>query len=94
MDATHSASETKHSPVLSAELSIHGHRFNVAALGPDHIVVRSSRPVPPGEGVIRFTIDDQPTIYHVELPDGVDPGRREQQYRLLEARSIPPINAA
>jgi hypothetical protein len=94
MDATHSVPETKHSPVLSAELSIHGHRFNVAALGPDHVVVRSSRPVPPGQGVIRLTIDDQLTIHHVELPEGVNPSRREQHYRLLEARSMPPINAA
>lgn len=85
---------TKHSPELSADLSIHGQKFTVAALGPEHVVVRSPRQIAAGEGIIHFKMDNQLTIYRIDLPQGIDPTRREQNYRLLETRVIPPINAA
>jgi hypothetical protein len=94
MDATRSVSDTKHSPALSADLSIHGQKFTVAALGPEHVVVRSPCPVAAGEGIIHFTMDDHLTTYRIDLPQGIDPTRREQNYRLLETRVMPPINAA
>lgn len=84
MDATQIPAQAKHSPALSANLIIHGERFTVAALGPDHVVVLSARPVPPGHGIIHFRMDDHLTTYHVDLVDGIDPHRGEQVYRLLE----------
>ncbi len=70
MDATRSVPEAKESPVLSAELLIHGQRLNVAALGPEHVVV--------------LKVDGQLMIYHVDLPAGIDPTRHEQRYRMLK----------
>jgi hypothetical protein len=94
MDATRSVPETQHSPALSADLTIRGQKFTVAALGPEHLVLRSPRPVAAGEGTIHFKMDDHLTTYRIDLPQGIDPTRREQNYRLLETRAMPPINAA
>ena len=76
--------EPAYSPDLSAELSLHGERFAVAALGPAGVVVRSPRAVAAGCGTIHMVVDGQPTVYHVDLFDGIDPSRREQAYRLIE----------
>jgi hypothetical protein len=76
--------EAKHSPVLSADLLIDGQRFAVAALGPEHVIVRLPRLVPAGEGTILFRADDEVTTYHIDLPQGIDPARHEQSYRLLK----------
>ena len=75
--------DAAYSPDLSAELTLHGERFAVAALGPDDVVVRSPRPVPAGRGTVRMVVDGQPTVYHVDLWLGIDPARREQAYRLI-----------
>ena len=75
--------DTAYSPDLSAELTLHGERFAVAALGPDELVVRSARPVTAGHGTVRMVIDGQPTVYHVDLWLGIDPDRREQAYRMI-----------
>ncbi len=93
MDSTRSVLDGRHSPELSADLLIHGHRLAIAALGPEHIVLRSPRLVAAGEGAIHLKVDSQLTIYHVDLPQGIDPNRREQSYRRLGNR-VTPTSAA
>ena len=83
MDALPTSSAAGYSPSISAELTLHGERFKVAALGPDGVVLRSARPCDPGTGVIRVDVDGRVTLYHFDFTHGIDPARREQPVTLL-----------
>lgn len=74
---------TGYSPEISAELLIHGERFNVGSLGPDELIVRAPRPIKPGPGTVRLTVDGRVTLYHIDLFNGIDPTRVDQPYKLL-----------
>jgi len=82
MDAQHSPSSS-YSPDISMELLVHGERMNVAAMGPSNIVVRSARTAPPGPGTICLKVNGRITVYHIELPQGIDPTRQHQPVRLV-----------
>ena len=72
-----------YSPDISIELLIHGERFSVASLGPGFMIVRQSRPVPPGPGTVTLTVNKRVTIFHITLSAGIDPSQRRQSYQLL-----------
>jgi hypothetical protein len=76
------STQAGYSPDISAELLIHGERLNVAAFGPRGFVLRSAKFLPPGEGTIRMQVDGRQTIYRVQFPEGIDPSRNRQPYRL------------
>ncbi len=76
-----------YSPPITIELIVQGQQFNVASLGPDNAILRSARSVQPGTGMIRLTIDGHLTIYHIDLPQGIDPQRNEQPFVLIDATS-------
>jgi hypothetical protein len=78
------SSDTGYSPDISAELLIHGRRFNLASLGPDRIIVRTSEKVEPGRGTIRLRVDQRFTLFHIDLPQGIDPAKTHQPYLLRE----------
>jgi hypothetical protein len=74
-----------YSPDISMELTLDGERFRVASIGPDEVVVRGVRRVPPGRGTLRLVVDRKATMFHIYLPDGLDPDRVRHAYRLLDA---------
>jgi hypothetical protein len=88
MDQTPTSSDIGYSPDLSGELTLHGQRFALAAMGPNGIVVRSPRAMEPGRGTIRMIIDGRQTVYNVDLWLGIDPAKREQVFRLLTAAEV------
>ena len=49
------------------------------------MALRDAKVLGPLAGIVRLTIDGQVTVYHVELPEGIDPRRQEQVYRVIEA---------
>lgn len=55
----------------------------------DDVARRSGgRAVKPSTGIVQLTIDGHVTIYQVELPEGIDPGRDEQPYRVIESSDV------
>jgi hypothetical protein len=55
----------------------------LAVLGPGQVVIQSPRPLPAGRGAIHVRIDRQRTVYHVELPAGINPERLVQPVVIL-----------
>jgi hypothetical protein len=80
------SSSSGFSPNISAVLSIHGHQFAVASVGPGFVKVRQSFRVEPGRGTIRMMIDSKATVYHVELLQGINPDLIDQPFRLITSR--------
>lgn len=72
-----------YSPQISADLSIHGEVFKLAAMGPDCVTIQDARTMPPGQATIRMLVDHKLTIYHVELANGIDPNIYDQPARFL-----------
>ena len=72
-----------YSPEISAELLIRDQVFKVAAIGAGGLVIHSPHPVEPGEGTIRMLVDGRETVYQVEIPDGIDPSRDRQPFKVL-----------
>jgi hypothetical protein len=73
-----------YSPDISMELELHGERFNVAASGSKTLRLRNARPMPPGLGTLRMTVNGNVTLTPVELYQGVDPNLKEQAYKQVE----------
>jgi hypothetical protein len=72
-----------YSPDVSGELTIHGLQFVLSSIGSKTISVRNPAVALPGQGTVRLTIDQDVTVYHVELPEGIDPLRETQPCRVL-----------
>ena len=79
------SADAGYSPKISAELLLHDQSFAVAALGPGQVVIQSPRPLPPGRGTIYMRIDGQLTVYHAELPSGINPSHPAQPAVILAA---------
>ena len=73
-----------YSPDISIELELHGERFNVAATGSEYLRLRNPRPMPPGRGTLRMTVNGNVTAKQVELPQGIDADQKMQSYKLAE----------
>ena len=52
-------------------LSLNGHTFSIAQLGPDFIILDDPVDHPPGEAEITFAIDGSVRRWHVVLPLGI-----------------------
>jgi hypothetical protein len=85
MNAFQSSSDAGYSPEISAELFLYDHCFQVASLGPNRVVIRHARSLPPGRGTIRMLIDGHLTLYHVEFPSGISPEHLDQPMVVLSA---------
>jgi len=72
-----------YSPFIAMELELHGERFDVAAIGPESIRLRNARPMPPGQGTVRLTVNDNVTILVIDLYDGVAVDQARQAYTLI-----------
>jgi hypothetical protein len=77
-----------YSPPITIELQIGSNHFNVASMSSEGIALRDATPLGPTSGVIRMTVDKHLTVYHVELPQGIDPARDEQVYRVIESSDV------
>jgi hypothetical protein len=84
MDSTSLSSGGGNSPDISALLHLHGHRLNVASIGPTTLAVRTDTAVAPGTGLVRLTVGEKVTIYHVNLFEGIDPARLDQPFKLID----------
>lgn len=73
-------SRNGYSPDISATLFLHGEQFNVAAMGPESIILRHPRLMPAGRGILRLQIDHKIINYSFEFPQGIDPSKDRQPY--------------
>ena len=87
MNPRSDAIDEGYSPPISIELVLHGHRFNVASVGPNMAILRNARKLEPGNGIIQWNVGGQITVYHAILPQGIDPQRNEQPFVLIDATS-------
>jgi hypothetical protein len=85
MNALQSPGENSYSPPLQMELTLHGQRLQVASLGNGRLSVRDARPIPAGQGTVCVLIDGEPTVFSVDLFNGIDPQRSDQQFQMLGA---------
>ena len=81
MSVTPTAGDSGYSPPLSITLGLDGRQFNVAELGPDFLRLHGAVAVPPHPGTVRIEIDGRPTVFRIDLFDGVDPQRKRQPFR-------------
>ena len=87
MSDTPTQSDTGYSPPISIDLTLHGERYEVAAVGPDRLYLTEPVHALAGRGVVRLTVDGRSTFTHVDLFAGLDPTVRKQPMRLLGAPS-------
>ncbi len=68
---------TGHSAEVRIRLTVNGHVFSVAQLGPDFVVLRDAVNHAPGRAQITMSIDDDRKQWPVELVDGIHTNRRK-----------------
>jgi hypothetical protein len=73
-----------YSPFIAMELELHGERFDVAAIGPNWIRLRNPRPMPPGQGTVRLTVNDNVTILVIDLYHGISVDQVRHAYTLID----------
>jgi hypothetical protein len=73
-----------YSPSITMELLLHGGRFNVASMGAGQLSLRDARRSDPGRGTVRVVIDGCTTLFHVDLPNGINPDSAAQDFLLIE----------
>ena len=52
-------------------LTINGQIVRIGQLGPDYLILDNAPELPPSEGEITVSIDDEVMRWHVQLPDGI-----------------------
>jgi hypothetical protein len=72
-----------HSADVRIELTVNGHVFSVAALGPNFVVLRNPVAHPSGEAELSLSIDGHEERWRVELIDGILPGGGDTRFRSL-----------
>ena len=77
-----------YSPPISITLQVDATQFDVAAVGPDHLVLRSPRQIPPLSGTLVVKVDGQETIRRVMLPEGINPSKKRQPLVILETVTL------
>jgi hypothetical protein len=70
-----------HSADVRIELTVNGHVFLVAKLGPDFVVLRNPIAHPPAEAELMLAIDGDVRRWRVELIDGIVPGGGDTRFR-------------
>jgi hypothetical protein len=66
-----------HSAVVRIQLSVDGHVFNVAQLGPDFLVLRNPIDYPPANAEVFISIDGDEDRWPVYLADGIKASERK-----------------
>ena len=84
-DAT---SVIRYSPPIRITLEIAEKQFDVAAVGPDHLVLRSTQSVPPLPAVLIVNVDGEKVVRRVTLPNGIDPSCKRQPLVILEILTL------
>ena len=74
-----------HSADVRISLAVNGDVLKVAQLGPDFLILRETADHPPGEGVIRMSIDGVYRQWRVELIDGIVASQQETRTAILPA---------
>ena len=59
------------------QLTVNGHIFPVAQLGPDFLILNSPIPHPPAQAQLAVHVDGHERRWPIWLPDGIIPGQRE-----------------
>ena len=75
---------TGYSPSIRITLEAGGNQFDVAAMGPDHVVLRSPRQLSPMTATLIVNVDRQETIRRVKLTEGINPALKRQPLVILE----------
>ena len=70
-----------YSPLISAELHLHGKRFVLSAMGPAFLTIHTTDSAPAGLGTIHLYINGVLSTSEVELPEGVAPDRKHHVCR-------------
>jgi hypothetical protein len=65
-----------HSAQVEMQLIINGESISITHMGPDFLIVESSREHSPGEATIVLQVDQSERRWTVRLPDGLQPGRK------------------
>jgi hypothetical protein len=81
-------SHSGHSTEVRIHLSVNGHVFSVAQLGPGFVVLRDATDHPPTAAEVRLSIDGDETRWPVEVVDGIVAGQRKTRIR----RGVPHVN--
>jgi len=77
-----------YSPPIRITLEAAGNQFDVAAMGPDHVVLRSPRPIPPMAATLIVNVGGQETIRRVKLTEGINPASKRQPLVILETVTL------
>jgi hypothetical protein len=94
MGSDYPSDDVTYSPSISMELDLHGRRFNVSAIGPEFITIRTGEAAAAGQGIVTMWVDGKSTVYQVELPEGIDPAKQRHACRPTDATADvePPIH--
>jgi hypothetical protein len=65
---------------IKITLTVAERQFNVASVGPKHVILRDACRIEPCKAVLRLQIDEHVTEDVVELPNGIDPTVDRQPY--------------
>jgi len=65
-----------HSAIVKMQLRFHGISIPIAKMGPDYIVVNSTKDHPPCEATIELRVDDSESRWNVRLPNGISAGSK------------------
>jgi hypothetical protein len=88
--------DSGYSPPLHIELHLDGRQYAVAEVCGDFVRLRNAVVAPPGVGTLRVEIDGRPTLFRIDLFDGIDPQRKRQPCRTqapLDADAAPAVTA-
>ena len=77
-----------YSPPIRITLEAGGSQFDVAAMGPDHVVLRSPRQLPPMTATLIVNVDGQETIRRVKLPEGINAASKRQPLVILQTVTL------
>jgi hypothetical protein len=79
---------TGYSPPINITLKVNDTAFEVADVGPDHVMLRSARDYEPVRAVLVINIDGRIKTRDVMLPEGIQKGRDRQPIIRLETASL------
>jgi hypothetical protein len=82
------SSLTGYSPPICITLEFDGMRFDVAAVGTDHLVLRSPRECAPAIATLIVKVDGQEVIRRVQLPKGINRDLKRQPMVVLETVTL------
>ncbi len=79
--------ESSYSPEITIELVTQGQIFDVASFGFGKMIVRNARSLEAGTALVRLRVANELAVYHIELPQGIDPARVIQPFALISVNT-------